>query len=584
MLRVCRPKNIFRSLRVHQGYGHSAGSSLIPSALLRLKSTKVAHDNRTEVHGGDDIHRVDRLQCDFSVTTNALGPVPGALQDTQRLLDVQLSITSAAGGNVKALLEDGGIDIAHSPAVEHYPQRFEEDLYKTTSDFMAGADAELSSKFQDSILFGNGASELIDLIARTAPPGPFCVSPMVPVQYKEYERACKNAGREQISDPKAASVISLVNPNNPTGFFFERAEMEKWIEENAHPGAWVFVDESMLFWRGPSWRDSGVSRSFVEKMAENYINIFLIYSWTKIFSCTGLRIGSVICPNAKVRKRLEGYQVPWSVTAFAQTYLKGAMRDTKYLEKTWELTPKWRKDALDQLQRLYPNWKFHGEPWLSWIWIDTGDENVAFRLYEACLEIGCPIRHAKAGYGLPTIIRIAVRRPTDFSILYQALVRLRHGAEGRVSFGTYADIHPSVIDRVDLVHIDDIKPHELVINERAEKLQSYIADLPVKTLPSIILDSKFNVLIDGHHRLELFRALGLTVVPAVFITYDHEDVLVNPPGVGPGTTKEEVIGSALRGEVMAPKSTQHVVRSRGGTLMPIIVLAPQIAEVLASEE
>jgi hypothetical protein len=314
-------------------------------------------------------------------------------------------------------------------------------------------------------------------------------------------------------------------------------------------------------------------------MQENYINVFLVYSWTKIFSCTGLRIGSVVCPSSSIRKRLEGYQVPWSVTTFAQTYLKGALRDTDYLKKTWELTPKWRKEAVEQLQRLNPDWKFIGEPWLSWIWIDTGDEALAEHLYHTCLEVGCPIRHAKQGYGIPTVIRIAVRRPSDFSVLYQAFVRLKNSEQGRVSFGTYADINPSVIDRVDLVHIDDIKAHEFVISDRASKLQSYISDLPVKTLPAIILDSKFNVLIDGHHRLELFRALGLTVVPAVFIRYDHEDVLVNPPGVGTGTTKDEVIGSALRGEPMAPKSTQHVVRSRGGALMPIIVLAPQIAEV-----
>eukprot|EP00746_Dinoflagellata_sp_MGD_P123868 gnl/MRDRNA2_/MRDRNA2_58472_c0_seq2.p1 gnl/MRDRNA2_/MRDRNA2_58472_c0~~gnl/MRDRNA2_/MRDRNA2_58472_c0_seq2.p1 ORF type:complete len:507 (-),score=91.39 gnl/MRDRNA2_/MRDRNA2_58472_c0_seq2:250-1596(-) len=444
---------------------------------------------------------------------------------------------------------------------------------------MAGGQGELADKFQDALVFGNGASELIDLIARVAPPGPFCTSPMVPVQYREYERACFNSGRERIKDPKAASVVAVVNPNNPTGFFMERAEMEAWIEENVQPGSWVFVDESMLFWRGPNWRDSGISRAFVEKMSENYVNIFLVYSWTKIFSCTGLRIGSVVCPSANLRKRLEGYQVPWSVTAFAQTYLKGALRDTDYLEKTWELTPKWRKEAVEQLQRLNPDWKFSGEPWLSWIWIDTGDEDVAERLYEACLEIGCPIRHAKQGYGIPTVIRVAVRRPSDFSVLYQAFVRHKNKCQGVVSFGTYADIDPAVVDRVDVVHIDDIKPHEFVLSDRADKLQSYIMDLPVKALPAIILDSKFNVLIDGHHRLELFRALGLIVVPAVFIRYDHEDILVNPPGVSDSITKEHVIRSAMRGEPMGPKSTQHVVRSRGGALMPIIVLAPHIAEV-----
>ena len=42
-----------------------------------------------------------------------------------------------------------------------------------------------------------------------------------------------------------------------------------------------------------------------------------------------------------------------------------------------------------------------------------------------------------------------------------------------------------------------------------------------------------DVVIDGHHRLELFKAAGLTIVPAVSVHYEHPDILVNPPGLRP---------------------------------------------------
>lgn len=48
----------------------------------------------------------------------------------------------------------------------------------------------------------------------------------VQVQYREYQRACTNAGRKPTTDPKEASILCLVNPNNPTGDFLERPEME----------------------------------------------------------------------------------------------------------------------------------------------------------------------------------------------------------------------------------------------------------------------------------------------------------------------------------------------------------------------
>merc|ERR1719379_1845203 len=126
----------------------------------------------------------------------------------------------------------------------------------------------------------------------------------------------------------------------------------------------------MIFWAGADWHLRGVSHEFVEKMAKRDIMIYKVHSWTKIFSCTGLRIGSVVCPTEAARQRLHAMQVPWSVNAFARAYLKAALEDESYLERTWRLTPLWRANTVNKLKRLYPKWQFFGEPWTSWVWID----------------------------------------------------------------------------------------------------------------------------------------------------------------------------------------------------------------------
>ncbi|CAE6963250.1 cobD [Symbiodinium sp. CCMP2456] len=256
-------------------------------------------------------------------------------------------------------------------------------------------------------------------------------------------------------------------------------------------------------------------------------------------------------------------QVPWSVTAFARAYLKAALKDRTYLERTWSATPAWRSHMITRLERLHPEWKFLGKPWLSWIWIDTGSPEVAQDVYKSALKCGCPIRHAASGYDRPTVVRLAVRRPYDFSVLYQALLRRACVSESFIqsTFGTSADVNPAVIEGVRLVHIDDLKPHEEVLKDRATKLQEYVRDLPVKILPAIIVDSQYDVVIDGHHRLELFKAAGMTIVPAVSVNYEHPDILVNPPGLRPDICKEQVISSAMKGSV--GKGTRVAIQKSG---------------------
>eukprot|EP00438_Fugacium_kawagutii_P031049 Skav231918 [mRNA] locus=scaffold3547:17712:21490:+ [translate_table: standard] len=182
-----------------------------------------------------------------------------------------------------------------------------------------------------------------------------------------------------------------------------------------------------------------------------------------------------------------------------------------------------------RLKRLHPNWQFLGKPWLSWIWIDTGSPEEAKDVYRTALDCGCPIRHAASGYDKPSVVRLAVRRPYDFSVLYQALLRRESNstALAQTTFGTSADVNPDVIAGVRLVHIDDLHPHEEVLTNRADKLKEYVRDLP-------------DVVIDGHHRLELFKAAGLTIVPAVSVNYEHPDILVNPPGLRPEAPWQQV--------------------------------------------
>merc|ERR1740117_2552146 len=229
-------------------------------------------------------------------------------------------------------------------------------------------------------MLGNGASELIDLVTRVgAHQGAFRARDKT--QYKEYERAALADGRLGCSDvDQAFGLLAVVNPCNPTGEYLNVEELKEYIEKQCQKSQTVLVDESMQLWRGPQWReDSLVSqRKWIRSMYEDRdVRVFVIHSWTKIWSCPGIRLGSVIGPTPAFVSEMRKHQVPWSLNVFALQFLSAAIKDKEFMQQTWSAVPRLRKRTCQVLGNMFPDWTFHGEPWLSWVWIDTKSEEVA---------------------------------------------------------------------------------------------------------------------------------------------------------------------------------------------------------------
>jgi histidinol-phosphate/aromatic aminotransferase/cobyric acid decarboxylase-like protein len=349
-------------------------------------------------HGGQEWSGLTNFAEDFSVTTNFLGAPCAA-----------------------ALAASAALQHLH-----HYPAANFEPAISDLARFINPAEP---NKVKPCLLLGNGASELIDLVTRVgAHQGAFYVKDD---QYKEYERAALASGRAQLFEEDVA-LVAMVNPCNPTGEYLRVTEMKQKIEELTDHTT-VLVDESMQLWHGPNWReDSLISQAEwrLRMKEERDILVYVIHSWTKIWSCPGLRLGSIIAPSAEEIMTLKKHQVPWSLNVSALAFLSSAVKDEDYLEQTWALTPQWRQRTCDELAKIFPEWMFHGEPWLSWIWIDTKDSATALRAVEVAKSAGVPIRYGGIGYGKPTFVRIAVRSPHKQKILMTALrnVKKRLGA------------------------------------------------------------------------------------------------------------------------------------------------------------
>jgi histidinol-phosphate/aromatic aminotransferase/cobyric acid decarboxylase-like protein len=244
------------------------------------------------------------------------------------------------------------------------------------------------------------------------------------LQYKEYERSAQAAGFDVVPhDHPHASVTCVINPNNPTGEYFPIVDLKTMIETSCSPGSHVIVDESMQPWVGPGWREDSLlqQQGWVTEMLEKHgIHVFIMHSWTKIWSCTGVRLGSVVAPTVEVAQRIKGRQVPWSVNTMALEFLSEVVKDDDYMQRTWELTPQWRQQTADAITARFPSWTILGKPFLSWLWCDTGDEGVALEAVRLAKAAGTPVRHGKPGYDMPTMVRVAVREPKHLQTLLAA--------------------------------------------------------------------------------------------------------------------------------------------------------------------
>lgn len=345
-------------------------------------------------HGGQDWAHLSNFVEDFSVTTNPLGTPVNALKAAKAAMD----------------------------HIHHYPPADFEPAIGDLAKWLWDDDDWQEGRSR--LLLGNGASELIDLVIRDGPKGFWKPASPKGVQYKEYERSAEAAGNIQVDfKDNRALLTCFINPNNPTGEYLDVRHTKAWIEEHCPEGSHVIVDESMQPWVGPKWREDSLltQQTWLKYMLEERdTHVFLMHSWTKIWSCTGIRLGSVVAPSTASLQRILKKQVPWSVNSGALAFLSEVIKDTEYMDRTWELTAGWRQHTVDELRKRFPSWQFHGKSFLSWVWADTGSVEVAERATQLAKEAGVPIRWGKQGYDQPSMVRVAVRHPDNLALLMRA--------------------------------------------------------------------------------------------------------------------------------------------------------------------
>lgn len=277
----------------------------------------------------------------------------------------------------------------------------------------------------ETILAGNGANELIHLIAR-ALLGPEDTALVVGPTYGEYAHASRLAGAPTVElhaaaadqfQPAVAALADIISrvrprltwlcaPNNPTGADPAPDLIQALAELCQAHGGLLVVDRAYHALR----RYCQPEHDALDANAPP--NLLHLYSLTKSYALAGLRLGYLLAAPQLVA-RVGAYQPAWSVSSAAQAAGLAALGAEGFLAAT--IPQLWvASDALVVGLRALGLEVWRGA--LPFVLVRTGDGATT---RTALLRRGCLVRDC-ASFGLPAWVRVAPRRPAENARLLDA--------------------------------------------------------------------------------------------------------------------------------------------------------------------
>tara|TARA_B100002052_G_C15857705_1_gene588443 strand:- start:1094 stop:1540 length:447 start_codon:yes stop_codon:yes gene_type:complete len=131
-------------------------------------------------------------------------------------------------------------------------------------------------------------------------------------------------------------------------------------------------------------------------------------------------------------------------------------------------------------------------------------------------------------------------------------------------------IKKEIVTEKSYLNFTQLKPHEHILNDRLLGLENYIKSLhPYIILPSIIVCSESNTIIDGHHRYYALKKMNINHAPITKINYNSDLIVTDLEN---SISKKTIISSAIKNSLLKPKSTAHHIKFKNNFL-PLILLS-----------
>jgi len=112
--------------------------------------------------------------------------------------------------------------------------------------------------------------------------------------------------------------------------------------------------------------------------------------------------------------------------------------------------------------------------------------------------------------------------------------------------------------RLAILPMSILRPHESTDPRLVDELVEDIKLCGYLRKP-VLVDLETLMIIDGHHRVEALRKLRCRNVPCLLVNYRSPKIAALSWKGGEQISKSTILEAGLRGELMPPKTTRHVI-------------------------
>jgi histidinol-phosphate aminotransferase len=338
---------------------------------------------------------VEELEREYGVSNavkvasneNPLGPAPSVIAQLKKLLDNPVELSRYPDGNGFVL-----------------KNRLTEKLSTGTATIE-----------QQQITLGNGSNDVLDIIARTfASSGDEVIFSQY--AFAVYPIATKAVGANAVITPAKdwghdlqamldaitakTKLIFIANPNNPTGTYLPKAELEQFLLQVPANIA-VVIDEA--YEEYASHPASGISEHYGSLISaiNQFPNLIITRTFSKAYGLASFRIGYSIS-SAGIADLLNRVRHPFNNNSLALQAAAVALDAAEHLESGVTLNWQGMKYLTQQFDQA--GWQFIPSAG-NFVCLQTGPDTAG--IYERLLHEGV-ITRPIANYQMPEHLRISI--------------------------------------------------------------------------------------------------------------------------------------------------------------------------------
>ena len=259
------------------------------------------------------------------------------------------------------------------------------------------------------IVLGNGADELISLVARAAfDPGDEAVVPMP--SFEPYATSVALAGGRLIASPlrgydmdlddvrrrvtPRTKAVILCSPHNPAGTIITRATLTGFLDALGPDAPLVVLDEAYCdFVEDPEYPD-GVA------LLGRYPRLLVLRTFSKVAALAGLRVGYAV-GSPEAADRINRVREPYNVNRLGQAAALAALDDVEHWERSKRLV---REERAFLSRELGKRGLTFPRSQANFLLVKADD---AAGLRQRLLAAGLAVRDG-AGVGFPGHLRVSI--------------------------------------------------------------------------------------------------------------------------------------------------------------------------------